>query len=50
MSDKKHPHRLIWFCQMESVAEKPELLLRLKEEIGLTTIMPESHVCHTSGF
>ena len=49
-SPSDHPRRLIWFCNTESVADHPETLVRLRDEIGLTTIMPESHVCHTSGF
>lgn len=50
MPDRQHPRRLIWFCQTESVAENPDVLQRLRDQIGLTTIMPESPVCHTSGF
>ncbi|MFH1569864.1 MAG: hypothetical protein ABIL09_17865 [Gemmatimonadota bacterium] len=46
----EHPRRLIWFCGTEQVAERPEWLAALRDEIGLTTIMPESPVCHTSGF
>ena len=49
-SPSDHPRRLIWFCNTESVADHPETLARLRDDIGLTTIMPESHVCHTSGF
>jgi hypothetical protein len=45
-----HPRRLIWFCQTEQVAAHPEQLVQLRDEIGLTTIMPESPICHTSGF
>ena len=45
-----HKRRLIWFCSMEYVAENPDSLQYLRDEIGLTTIMPESHICHTSGF
>lgn len=45
-----HPRRFIWFCSMEYVAEHLDALGKLREEIGLTTIMPESFVCHTSGF
>lgn len=45
-----HPRRLIWFCQTEHVARHPEQLAMLRDEIGLTTIMPESPICHTSGF
>lgn len=46
----QHPRRLIWFCSTESVAREPQTLQLLRDEIGLTTIMPESGVCHTSGF
>jgi len=43
--------RLIWFCGgTEIAAQQPDLLARLRDEIGLTTIMPESPICHTSGF
>jgi len=45
-----HPRRFIWFCSTEYVAEHLDALRKLKGEIGLTTIMPESSVCHTSGF
>ncbi len=45
-----HLERFIWFCQTEYVAEHPDSLKKLRDEIGLTTIMPESHICHTSGF
>ena len=46
----RHPRRLIWFCHTEQVAANPEQLVQLRDEIGLTTIMPESPICHTSGF
>ncbi|MDP6503125.1 MAG: hypothetical protein QF886_05895, partial [Planctomycetota bacterium] len=45
-----HKRRYIWFCNTEYVAEHPDSLAKLRDEIGLTTIMPESHICHTSGF
>lgn len=45
-----HKRRIIWFCSTEIVATRPDALRRLRDEIGLTTIMPESPVCHTSGF
>ena len=45
-----HKSRRIWFCQTEYVAQHPESLQKLKDAVGLTTIMPESPVCHTSGF
>jgi hypothetical protein len=44
-------NRLIWFCYgMEQTADNPDWLKRLSQKIGLTTIMPESPICHTSGF
>ena len=46
----EHPQRFIWFCSTEYVAQHPDSLKKLRDEIGLTTIMPESSVCHTSGF
>ena len=45
-----HRSRRIWFCQTEYVAAHPGSLKRLQDLVGLTTIMPESPVCHTSGF
>ena len=43
--------RRIWFCGgIEQAVAQPDLLARLRDEIGLTTIMPESPICHTSGF
>jgi hypothetical protein len=45
-----HRRRLIWFCSTEHVAAHPRILPRLRDQIGLTTLMPESHTCHTSGF
>ena len=45
-----HRRRIIWFCSTETIAKGPEAMRRLRDEIGLTTIMPESPVCHTSGF
>ena len=45
-----HSRRFIWFCETEYVAAHPDALKKLRDEIGLTTIMPESHICHTSGF
>ncbi|MDA0836965.1 MAG: hypothetical protein O3B01_02070 [Planctomycetota bacterium] len=47
---REHKRRFIWFCSTEYVAEHPDSLEKLRDEIGLTTIMPESHICHTSGF
>ena len=43
--------RLIWFCHgtIDSI-DQSQVLARLRDEIGLTTIMPENPICHTSGF
>jgi hypothetical protein len=46
----EHKRRIIWFCSTEIIANRPEALKRLRDDIGLTTIMPESPICHTSGF
>ncbi len=46
----EHRRRIIWFCSTEIIATRPDALRRLRDEIGLTTIMPESPICHTSGF
>jgi len=45
-----HSKRFIWFCETEYLAAHPDVLKKLRDEIGLTTIMPESFICHTSGF
>lgn len=45
-----HPRRIVWFCNTHSLARRPDDLARLRDAIGLTTIMPESGICHTSGF
>ena len=47
---KVHLRRFIWFCNTEYVARHPDSLKKLRDRIGLTTIMPESSICHTSGF
>ena len=37
--------RRIWFCGgIEQAAAQPDLLARLRDEIGLTTIIPESPI------
>jgi hypothetical protein len=46
----KHPRRIIWFCDTDEVAQRPEWLPRLRDEIGLTTLMAEDFTHHTSGF
>jgi hypothetical protein len=50
VGSSEHRRRIIWFCGTEAVAEDPGSLARLRDAVGLTTIMPESPVCHTSGF
>jgi hypothetical protein len=42
--------RLAWFCDLEALVENLAVLRLLRDEIGLTTLVPESHRCHTSGF
>lgn len=47
------PNRIAWFADLETIAARPDLprlLGTLRDEIGLTTIVPESHISHTSGF
>lgn len=45
-----HAPRIAWFCDLEMLQERLDLLRRLHDELGLTTLVPESHICHTSGF
>ena len=42
--------RLIWFADLEALTEDLGVLNILRDELGLTTVAPESHICHTSGF
>lgn len=47
------PTRIAWFADLETIADRPDLptlLATLRDEIGLTTVVPESHLSHTSGF
>lgn len=44
------PRRVIWFCDTDAVAARLDDLPRLRDAIGLTTLMAEDHVHHTSGF
>ena len=39
-----------WFCNLEALARDPDALARLRDAVGLTFVIPESHVYHTSGF
>lgn len=42
--------RLIWFADLEALSEDLGVLEVLRDEAGLTTVAPESHISHTSGF
>jgi hypothetical protein len=42
--------RICWFVDLEMLDERRTLLERMRDEIGLTTVVPESHISHTSGF
>src|SRR5689334_17441391 len=42
--------RVGWFCDLESLADDLDALPRLVERGGLTTLVPESHLTHTSRF
>jgi hypothetical protein len=42
--------RIAWFADLESLVPRLDALERLVGEIGLTTVAPESHLSHTSGF
>ena len=42
--------RIVWFADLESLSPRLHVLEELQGEIGLTTVAPESHLSHTSGF
>ncbi len=42
--------RIAWFCDLEALHENLGILRLLRDEVGLTTLVPESHLSHTSGF
>lgn len=42
--------RLIWFADLEALIADLDVLEALRDEAGLTTVAPESHISHTSGF
>lgn len=42
--------RICWFADLEGILERIEVLEELRDGIGLTTVVPESHISHTSGF
>ena len=42
--------RVIWFCDLDTAVGRLETLGELQGRCGLTTVVPESTVTHTSGF
>lgn len=44
------PARVAWFADLEAVDARLGVLEALRDEIGLTTLVPESHISHTSAF
>lgn len=42
--------RIVWFADLEALDADLDVLEVLRDEAGLTTVAPESHVSHTSGF
>jgi hypothetical protein len=50
MTDTLARHRIAWFCDTDWLASNLGVLGTLRDEVGLTTLAPESHLCHTSGF
>jgi hypothetical protein len=42
--------RLVWFADLEALSADLGVLEVLRDEAGLTTVAPESHISHTSGF
>lgn len=50
MTASRRPTRIIWFADLEALVGQLDLLERLRDAIGLTTVAPESHISHTSGF
>jgi hypothetical protein len=42
--------RIAWFGDLEALVRRLGELPRWQEEMGLTTLLPESSVTHTSGF
>ena len=46
----RRPTPITWFADLESLVPRLEILEVLDGEIGLTTVGPESHLSHTSGF
>ena len=50
MTTAARRRRIAWFADLESLVPRLDILERLVGEIGLTTVAPESHLSHTSGF
>src|SRR5438552_8973236 len=50
MTAPRRPRRIIWFADLEALLARLDVLEVLQGEIGLTTVAPESHLSHTSGF
>jgi hypothetical protein len=44
------PARVAWFADLEAVDARLGILEELRDQIGLTTLVPESHLSHTSLF
>jgi hypothetical protein len=42
--------RIAWFADLEALDADRSVLEVLRDEAGLTTVVPESHISHTSGF
>lgn len=42
--------RIAWFGDIDALHEQLDILPRLRHEMGLSTLLPESSVTHTSGF
>lgn len=50
VNGESHRRRIAWFGDLEALQENLGILRTLRDELGLTTLVPESHLCHTSGF
>ena len=50
VAELRPPRRIAWFADLETLVERLDLLRELRDQIGLTTLVPESHISHTSGF
>ena len=50
LTDPRPTRRIAWFADLETLVGRLDLLSELHDQIGLTTLVPESHLSHTSGF